>query len=219
MDRIYPIRLTRNKWKIPFYTLHACSKSCYDVDGLEGDDIYDIPVGYNCGRNKKNEKTQVHLTTFDMSNPRGLFGDLIGANEIVIPDDTITLVLGFPLRTNVNIKIKTCNRNFSLREIIYLVQAAYKNIYYDEEISAPSQTFILEKVCQDCNIEDVQKSIEVSDGHMNSPRVCTICMEEMTSRECPLKLSCDHYFHRDCLVPWINEENKKNCPNCQGLYI
>ncbi|XP_061123460.1 E3 ubiquitin-protein ligase RNF115 [Syngnathus typhle] len=42
---------------------------------------------------------------------------------------------------------------------------------------------------------------------------CTICREEYSSGECVRKLPCLHYFHGDCIVPWL--ELHDTCPVCR----
>ena len=44
--------------------------------------------------------------------------------------------------------------------------------------------------------------------------VCSICLEEFKYDEELKKLKCDHIFHKDCLEPWINNNNK--CPICRA---
>ncbi|XP_077363567.1 E3 ubiquitin-protein ligase RNF115-like isoform X2 [Festucalex cinctus] len=42
---------------------------------------------------------------------------------------------------------------------------------------------------------------------------CTICREEYSSGECVRKLPCLHYFHSECIVPWL--ELHDTCPVCR----
>lgn len=43
---------------------------------------------------------------------------------------------------------------------------------------------------------------------------CGICLQKM---EVGTLLSCNHYFHRDCLINWIHQPNvSKNCPVCRA---
>ena len=43
---------------------------------------------------------------------------------------------------------------------------------------------------------------------------CSICLEEFKNQDILKKLNCNHIFHKDCLEPWINNNNL-NCPLCR----
>ena len=50
--------------------------------------------------------------------------------------------------------------------------------------------------------------------------ICTICLEELKSNEQNLIITkCNHIFHKDCLLKWININSEKrhntDCPNCK----
>ena len=45
--------------------------------------------------------------------------------------------------------------------------------------------------------------------------VCSICLEEFKYDEELKKLKCDHIFHKDCLEPWLTNNNK--CPICRAI--
>ena len=45
--------------------------------------------------------------------------------------------------------------------------------------------------------------------------ICSICLEEFKYDEELKKLKCDHIFHKDCLEPWLNNNNK--CPICRAI--
>jgi hypothetical protein len=44
-------------------------------------------------------------------------------------------------------------------------------------------------------------------------RECVICIEDINVNEKIIKLSCNHYYHKKCLLPWINVS--KTCPMCR----
>jgi len=47
---------------------------------------------------------------------------------------------------------------------------------------------------------------------------CSICLEEFKNEDILKKLNCDHIFHKDCLQPWINNNNNnKTCPLCRRV--
>lgn len=43
---------------------------------------------------------------------------------------------------------------------------------------------------------------------------CNICLEEYEEEHIILCLKCDHYFHKDCIVEWL-EKNSNKCPICR----
>lgn len=32
---------------------------------------------------------------------------------------------------------------------------------------------------------------------------CSVCWEDFTIDEKVMKLACDHMFHKDCIIPWL----------------
>tara|TARA_Y100000590_G_C15580020_1_gene961936 strand:+ start:707 stop:1000 length:294 start_codon:yes stop_codon:yes gene_type:complete len=44
---------------------------------------------------------------------------------------------------------------------------------------------------------------------------CSICLSELRKKQKIVKLSCNHYFHLDC----INEINSNACPLCRCKII
>ncbi|XP_050025301.1 E3 ubiquitin-protein ligase RNF115-like isoform X1 [Dermacentor andersoni] len=44
---------------------------------------------------------------------------------------------------------------------------------------------------------------------------CTVCMEEFKTGEQVKRLPCQHHFHPDCIVPWL--ELHGTCPICRKL--
>ena len=56
--------------------------------------------------------------------------------------------------------------------------------------------------------------------------ICSICLTGIESKKYCFKLECDHYFHRRCMLEYINhimdddylQKNAINCPNCRQSY-
>jgi hypothetical protein len=44
--------------------------------------------------------------------------------------------------------------------------------------------------------------------------VCSVCLDEFKEEDVLKKLNCNHIFHKDCLEPWLNNNNR-NCPLCR----
>tara|TARA_B100000575_G_scaffold197010_1_gene159330 strand:- start:5 stop:538 length:534 start_codon:yes stop_codon:yes gene_type:complete len=43
---------------------------------------------------------------------------------------------------------------------------------------------------------------------------CSICLEDFKTGDNIKKLNCTHIFHKECLEPWLNSNNR-NCPMCR----
>jgi hypothetical protein len=46
-----------------------------------------------------------------------------------------------------------------------------------------------------------------------APAVCMVCLDDMQHGDRVAVLRCKHYFHHDCVVPWLLHNN--NCPLCR----
>ncbi|XP_049346419.1 uncharacterized protein LOC125810964 [Solanum verrucosum] len=54
----------------------------------------------------------------------------------------------------------------------------------------------------------------VSDENLKgSNAACAVCKDEILSTEKVTRLPCSHYYHCDCIVPWLNIRN--TCPVCR----
>eukprot|EP00038_Savillea_parva_P008872 m.179727 g.179727 ORF g.179727 m.179727 type:complete len:563 (+) comp14841_c0_seq1:250-1938(+) len=51
------------------------------------------------------------------------------------------------------------------------------------------------------------------DGADDEENVCSICLEQFEQQEEVRILRCDHYFHVDCIDPWLL--SRANCPLCK----
>ncbi|WMV08182.1 hypothetical protein MTR67_001567 [Solanum verrucosum] len=52
-------------------------------------------------------------------------------------------------------------------------------------------------------------SVKIDESSKN----CSICMEEFGIDTEASQLPCKHFFHNDCIVPWLNRSN--TCPLCR----
>lgn len=49
---------------------------------------------------------------------------------------------------------------------------------------------------------------------INYSNNCPICLDSFNLKEELLVLKCNHYFHYDCIYPWLTKESTK-CPTCR----
>mmetsp|Transcript_1535 Transcript_1535/g.1729 ORF Transcript_1535/g.1729 Transcript_1535/m.1729 type:complete len:228 (+) Transcript_1535:41-724(+) len=53
----------------------------------------------------------------------------------------------------------------------------------------------------------------VDDAFASKHLDCGVCKENYKHDDSVLQLPCNHYFHKDCLMPWLNQTN--TCPLCR----
>jgi len=52
--------------------------------------------------------------------------------------------------------------------------------------------------------------------HFNDEETCPICLKNWDLRNNEIiKLSCDHYFHKDCILEWFSSDCSNSCPICR----
>jgi hypothetical protein len=61
-----------------------------------------------------------------------------------------------------------------------------------------------------CRLRNCQLSVDL----ICSQPSCPICNEDFKLDLNVLRLPCTHFFHRDCVLPWL--EMKQNCPICRA---
>lgn len=59
------------------------------------------------------------------------------------------------------------------------------------------------------NISDVK----VTKDLIKENPICTVCQEDFKINEIIKKIRCQHSFHKDCIMPWLNIKN--TCPTCR----
>lgn len=194
MKRIYPIRLTRNIWNIPLYTLEKDENNRYKIN-----------------------KAEIHIFSYDYMNPRGLMGELCNYDKIVIPDKMIDIVISFPLSKYVNMRVVSDTDNFSLKSILEYIKLCYIQIYNKEWSTSSVRTFILNGRCVFCEPELIKRDLEGSEID-NELFNCSICCEGGggVDKTLSYKLRCNHIFHKDCINTWIDGDNN-TCPNCRAV--
>ena len=209
--RIYPIRTSRNKWTIKIYGFHECNQGCETVIFHSGDyvDVRINPTYINnvCDKSNLIEKSSIQLYAFDRNNPlceNG--GSLINPDEIVIPDKSFHVNIDFPLSYLLSIEIHS-SQHFTKKDLIYAIKTLYKFIYDEEERTATPQSYRLNKICSDCNLQSLLNHTQEAKADDD----CSICFNSL--QEDSVKLRCSHIFHRMCISQWI--KTSPTCPFCR----
>jgi len=213
--RIYPLRTSSALWKIKLYSKHICNDMC-KFAYLQGTSIMFIIENPDykdgkCPYSMKLNLSSIQIKDFDKNNPNTIDGELLFYNSIVIPDTQIYIHISFPLKEPKNIKITSDDSlGFSLTSLINKIKNVYNWIYKEEENTCTIKTF---NVIEECNC--VHKYIEDPNNNIsyNSEEKCSICLETLKNINVK-KTSCNHFFHKQCIYEWINN-NKNTCPLCR----
>ena len=62
------------------------------------------------------------------------------------------------------------------------------------------------------NIPDI--TLEDVNELNNENKICLICLEEYKNNDLIKKLTCNHFFHSECLKKWLSI--KAICPTCRN---
>ena len=112
------------------------------------------------------------------------------------------------------------NRNSNSQHVIRLSDG-FEYLGYDhEQYDRPNFQNLAQRLLNFMQPQQQQQAIPVSppsiiDGDFEIEGQCSICHDECEQSQRVLKPSgCDHFFHENCLTPWI--QNHSTCPNCRG---
>ena len=239
MRRVYPVRTTRNRWKIPLFCKHKCDESCNILFLNDEEDDYVIVENPNykngkCLNNNTLEKTFINISNFNIDEPNGHFGHLYNSDEKVISDNSFKLLIYYPLSYVFEVIIQTPTLNgFTLKELIYSIKNLYEYIYSEEERTATPQIYQLKKLCTTCGNQNLSKYINYSDQNKTEQILqenCCICCsnyEDINDELKPVNLKCNHIFHDSCIKEWLKKSgtcpicrtNIFECNNCNGSGI
>jgi len=217
--RIYPIRPTRNKWKINLHRIHICTSNCKIkiINELGNLVLINNPnfKDGKCENYSKVKKTLINISEFNEEN--GLIDDnsiLLNSDYKVIPDRSFKLSIYYPLSYKFEIIISTNTDNgYTLKELIKYIKILYKFIYEEEERTATPQLFKLKKYCISCGNKDFEKYIMQIDTK-DIEGECCICFSEYSNEKTIGKLNCEHMFHNNCIKNWFS--NTGTCPMCRN---
>jgi len=166
ITRVYPVRTTRDRWKIPLFCYHNCNESCNII--IINDTSFEYKISENpdykngmCSKNNLLEKTYVRIADFDINNPKGNKGPLYESESKVISDNSFKVFIYYPLSSVFEVVLETpSNNGFTLKELLYSIKNLYEYIYREEERTATPQIYNLKKLCTTCGNENLSKYIK-----------------------------------------------------------
>ena len=238
INRVYPIRTTRNKWKIPLFCYHKCSEECNILiieNNCSSDSenenyiIIDNPdyKDNKCSYSNQIKKTYIQLSVFDIDSPIGHKGPLYNSEEKVILDNSFVVFIYYPLSHVLEVTITTPSSDgFTLKELLYSISNLYKFIYSEEERTAIPQVYPMKRVCSSCGNKNLSEYIEIVDNDIKClEEDCCICCSkyedltleldnEIKEKNKTVKLKCKHIFHNDCIRKWLDKSC--TCPICRS---
>jgi len=218
--RIYPLRLSKNYWKIPIYSKHQCNEFCSlslfsDQNNsnyltISQNPDYDISSN-KCPKNNKIQRDIIPISKYDINDPKTRRGILHDFDQIVIPHKNFKTYITYPLTNPVDIEIISSAKNFTLRELIYSIKEAYTAIYKEEEQTATPLIYERKKICP-CKYIDLKKTLTKHTTIEN--KKCVICYDDLRKSK-NVKLNCKHIFDKKCMEKWIDNKGN-NCPLCRA---
>jgi hypothetical protein len=221
--RIYPIRTSKKKWKIPIYCYHKCGPICglrftFNVNlnnniGVTTNLDY-LKHGEKCNIKSKIERSFIRLSSFDLKNPCCCNGPLYDPNMKVINDTCFKITLSYPLNNDIQMAVHSPESNgFTLKQLIYTIKLLYAFIYCEEERTDREKVYSIVKLCELCGSKNYIDYTHPVSGCDTANEQCCICFMPYTHSKKGFKLDCNHVFHKDCIYQWFN--NSITCPLCR----
>jgi hypothetical protein len=65
--------------------------------------------------------------------------------------------------------------------------------------------------------EIAQLPVETYHNETSVPEACIVCQNIFQNTDPVTKLECNHYFHMDCIRPWLQRVN--TCPVCRKIVV
>ncbi len=217
--RIYPFRNTRNYWRIPLYCRHECTSTCRHILTIDDDMAIHLKLNplfdeetEQCVDHGRLTRTSIDIATYTITRPRGDCGELFEPDVVVIPDIEFTIVVKFPIKTPVEFKVDA-NTSLTLRQLLMMIKHLYTHIYDEEEKTATPTPFSVQKRCM-CENVDLTHILRKKDL-FEQKGDCSVCFDPFEKDNATV-LECNHSFHNDCLLKWIEKGKGDNCPLCRA---
>jgi hypothetical protein len=223
--RVYPLRLTKKRWRIPIYVRHECSDRCARVWVNDPHNPFHFMLQRNpdyidgkCPNYDKVEYGAIRLDRFNIARPEGTSGHLYNPDEVVIPDRKINIDINYPLTNPVEVMIDFGHRGITRRELLFMITSLYGHIYEQEEQTSPSIAYTVSKHCDGCAEKKISESvITFVPKKKEKKKECAICFSDYQTKKA-VKLPCSHVFHEECAKKWLDDENN-NCPLCRSTVL
>ena len=207
---MYPIRSCKKIWNIPMLKFHTCSEECkYIYNGFRRKKNKNFKDG-KCNQNDKIEKELIQLSAFNK------YKDFMYNDNILIKDSTFYILINFPLSKELIFKIIGSDKNIQainikVIDIINILKIIYKLIYEVEELTTEEKEHTIHKDC-DCILKSSEEFL-VDATNINDEN-CSICFCELKEGSTS-KLGCNHEFHKECIIRWIEFNDNMTCPLCR----
>lgn len=71
--------------------------------------------------------------------------------------------------------------------------------------------------------DEESRLYEIHDPHLypeeeddGGDLICSICLDRIQPQENDIRPSCQHTYHRECLMDWMVQHNHNDCPQCRA---
>ena len=126
------------------------------------------------------------------------FNDNTIEDSVVIFPNSYRAFLDDILNSLINLH----NQNEELERILSYIMMNDNNRYGSPPASKESVAQLKEEEMT----EETIKSLGVEN-------VCSVCKEEFSKGKKAMVLPCRHFYHRECIIPWLDQHN--SCPICR----
>lgn len=214
MYSTYPMRTSKDKYKIPLARRHMCSVNCSLCIYEDENGVLQIQPNPQFVNGRCEYSETYEWTVANIADPVNWSG-IERLNEVVIPDSSFSFTISFPLQNPRTITVKSqTSSGFTRKDILTIIQAFYSETYNTESATATQNTIEITTICGNCitaTIDDNISSIELSDK-----QTCSVCLEELQG-PCS-RLICGHNYHYTCIRGWTDTGNT-TCPLCRSQII